>query len=171
MYLGLKEKNSNRRGSALFYVLLVMSIFTVIAGLVLTTQLNQFRFALNETDAIVAFYAADTGIELFLYEMFVNGIGASATPGTLPQDDCMRSSDTCDGLGVGPGGGPPLFEDTDVFVADGISSSEYRIFVPQGELHGGSDSFDGVTVIRSIGTVSGGEFNRNRAIEITILEG
>lgn len=158
----------SERGSALFYVLLVMSIFTVISGLVLTTQLSQFRFALNESDAIVAFYAADTGIERFLYEMFVNGIGVSSSGGDLPQDDCVRSSDTCDGVGEGPSDSPPLFQDLGVFNGD---QGEYRVYVPQGEQHGGSASFEDTTVIRAIGTVPGGDFDRNRAIEITILEG
>ena len=152
----IAKKNS---GSALLYVLLILSIFIVIAGLVLSSQLKQFRFALNESDAIVAFYAADVGIESTLYYIFVD------QSGTLPQDNCAKTGDPC--TGAPSGGADSEFMKDGVFLENPDAlDAEYTILVPRGELDSASS-----TIIRSIGTVKGRSIDKNRAIEITILEG
>jgi hypothetical protein len=71
-------KNSNK-GVSLYLALIIMFILIAIALGVSLIIVSQMKMMKGMGDSVVAFYAADTGIEQALYEKRVNGIDWSGS--------------------------------------------------------------------------------------------
>jgi Tfp pilus assembly protein PilX len=76
-----QANKKKERGVALYLALLILSILLVIALVVMTLVVSQLRILRGIGDSVIAFYAADTGIERALNELYA---------GTLNNDGEQR---------------------------------------------------------------------------------
>lgn len=84
-----KKEDNKSRGSSLFFAVLIMSILLAVGLGMSTLLLTQMRMIRGMGDSVVAFYAADTGIEKALFELYKTGIlppcsGLCSNPPTSP---------------------------------------------------------------------------------------
>lgn len=68
-----KENKSGggQKGISLLFVILIMSVILSISLGISTILLQQFRMTGEISDSIVAFYIADSGIEVALYDFYI----------------------------------------------------------------------------------------------------
>jgi hypothetical protein len=66
--------NSNEKGSALFFVIVILAIMTSALLSLITLSIGQIKGMLALSDSVVAFAAADTGIERSMYRLIKSPI-------------------------------------------------------------------------------------------------
>ncbi|MDD5040080.1 MAG: hypothetical protein PHY34_02935 [Patescibacteria group bacterium] len=92
-------------GQVLLYALLVISFITAIAITISIIVVNELRLTTMATDATVAFYGAESGVERGLYTVRVTRESGTETVGTArdrirSQNDTLDSSATYDNSGT-----------------------------------------------------------------------
>ena len=88
MTLNLSKNIEGQRGVALYLALLVLTILFAISLALTTLLVGQIKIIKGLGDSVVAFYAADTGMEMALQELYATGsppcqAGCSGSIGTL----------------------------------------------------------------------------------------
>ena len=83
----MKQKNKkeifhSERGVSLYLAVLLMGIILAIALGLTTIALNQLKMIRGLGDSVVAFYAADTGVEVSLYDYY-KGAGIQDHSGSV----------------------------------------------------------------------------------------
>ena len=74
MTLNLSKNIEGQRGVALYLALLVLTILFAISLALTTLLVGQIRIIKGLGDSVVAFYAADTGMEMALQELYATGL-------------------------------------------------------------------------------------------------
>ncbi len=64
------KKNKYQKGIAVYFTLVVLAVLTASLLSVLAISISQTRIVYALGDSIIAFYAADTGAEKVLYEIY-----------------------------------------------------------------------------------------------------
>ncbi len=68
----------SEKGVSLYFSIVIMAILLALALGISTISLGQIKIMKEISDSVVAFYAADTGIEEAMYKYWVQGIPLSA---------------------------------------------------------------------------------------------
>ncbi len=74
-------KLKSQEGIALLFVILIMSVILTISLGISAVLIKQIKTAEEIGDSVVAFYAADSGIEKVLYDLYKSSPRASYPPG------------------------------------------------------------------------------------------
>ncbi len=62
------DQHKNERGSVILYAMLTMSAMLAIGLTLNSLFLNKFKAAMEQRNSVVAIYAADSAVEMCLYE-------------------------------------------------------------------------------------------------------
>lgn len=68
--------NKTQKGSSLFLTILIMSVLLGVSLGISTLLIKQIRMVKGVGDSVVAFYAADSGIEKAIYAYYKAGVEA-----------------------------------------------------------------------------------------------
>jgi Tfp pilus assembly protein PilX len=93
-------KKHNQKGVSLLITLLIMAAILAIALGVSRLSLGEIKISRNTPNSLIAYYAAESGIERALYEDRVNGQASTDYPfsGCIETDICYSG----DASGVSP---------------------------------------------------------------------
>jgi Tfp pilus assembly protein PilX len=61
-----------RKGVSLYFAFIILAVLTGVLLSLITLSVSQIKTTGLQTDSAIAFYAADTGVERVLYEIFQN---------------------------------------------------------------------------------------------------
>ncbi len=91
--LGFKVHLSKERGIALYLALVILAGITAALLALIVLALSQIRIVWTIGDSVIAFYAADTGMERVLYKIYKENWQATSTntciyPSGLPPAGC-----------------------------------------------------------------------------------
>lgn len=101
-YLFLK-KNSKERGVSLYLTIVILTILSTVLLTLVGISISQIKVIWTLGDSVVAFYAADSGIEQALYRIrregnfdnfsdgFSNGASFNVTVTVLPEETTVKS--------------------------------------------------------------------------------
>lgn len=90
----MRSKQSRQEGSALFFAIVIMAILTSSLMALVAVSLGQIKGMLMLSDSVVAFCAADSGIDKSLYRLFksdpswVSVQGRLIYPDLVPEQNC-----------------------------------------------------------------------------------
>lgn len=97
----IKDLSKNRRGTALLVALLVMGVLIAVSLILASLIFREVRITNDVVDAGKAYYAAESGIEIALFELDNNlpGWGTQEDGAGIPQYQALKLDDEFDSVG------------------------------------------------------------------------
>ena len=77
----------NQKGVSLYLTIVILSVLTASLLTLISLSVSQIKVIYKIGDSVVAFYAADSGAERLLYEIYKNSFNPEENKGACPFSD------------------------------------------------------------------------------------
>ncbi len=89
-----KNNHKNQKGVSLYLTMVILSVLMAVILTMINVAISQIKVIHTLSGSIVAFYAADTGIERVLYAIFQEGYMPSKGECPLPYSGTLENEAT-----------------------------------------------------------------------------
>jgi len=88
----MSNTKKNQNGVSLYLAIVVLSVLTASLLTIVSIAVSQIKVVYKIGDSVFAFYAADSGIERLLYEVYVNHFNPYDNLGVCPFSDTLEGA-------------------------------------------------------------------------------
>lgn len=81
---GIQIKNSMNKGISVYFAIIILTALSSVLLALVSISVSQIKIMQTLTNSSAAFYAADTGVENTLYEIYQKGYDVYSNVGSCP---------------------------------------------------------------------------------------